>query len=99
MQVFHCLNHSGKGGETLLVDGLNSINSISLDDRKALSQIDVEHVYFEDGYHMVSKAPILTLHDTGLAKQVPASLSVLYTYLYCPYNLVNLAKYKFRIQF
>lgn len=66
VQVLHCLSHTGKGGETLLVDGFNVLNDLKSTNEalfKRLCTTDVESEYIEDGRHHTYTAPIVKLNS------------------------------------
>ncbi len=47
-QVFHCLHHDGRGGDTRLVDGFHAAETLRDQDPQgfaALTQLKVEHEY------------------------------------------------------
>ncbi|XP_059153732.1 trimethyllysine dioxygenase, mitochondrial-like isoform X1 [Physella acuta] len=74
IQVFHCLEHRGSGGATLLVDGFNALETLKKTDPASfeiLVQTPVIHEYKEEvssvspGYHISSLAPVVSLHPTS----------------------------------
>ncbi|KAH9490705.1 hypothetical protein Btru_032832 [Bulinus truncatus] len=74
IQVFHCLQHDGTGGETLLVDGFNALDVLKKTDRAAfniLATLAVPHQYKErasaniPGNHLHSVSPVAAVHPTS----------------------------------
>lgn len=74
LQVFHCTNHSGSGGESLLLDGFNVFNDLKLkypDVVDRLSEVNVPGEYIEEGQNHYYSAPIFRKNSiTGDLEQV-----------------------------
>ncbi|GFO28146.1 trimethyllysine dioxygenase, mitochondrial [Plakobranchus ocellatus] len=73
IQVFHCLKHTGKGGETLLVDGfhcMEMLHELYPEEFDLLSETEVPHEYKEKmsstspGYHMYSLGTVVRTHPS-----------------------------------
>jgi len=71
IQVFHCLKHTGSGGDTLLVDGFKAADTLYREQPAAhatLARTVIPHEYKEPagehspGYHLHSLGPVLRLH-------------------------------------
>ena len=65
IQMFHCLQHDGEAGETLLVDGFHAAQLLRQDHPQHfdfLCRQHVYHEYMEPGYHMRSLDTVLKLH-------------------------------------
>ncbi|XP_046577480.1 trimethyllysine dioxygenase, mitochondrial-like [Haliotis rubra] len=66
IQVFHCLWHDGKGGDTLLVDGFHAAEQFRRDhpeDFQFLTQVEISHEYKEwNRNHILSHGTILRVH-------------------------------------
>ncbi|XP_071085689.1 trimethyllysine dioxygenase, mitochondrial-like [Haliotis cracherodii] len=66
IQVFHCLWHDGKGGDTLLVDGFHAAEQFRRDhpeDFHFLTKVEIPHEYKEWNInHMLSHGTILRVH-------------------------------------
>ncbi|CAL1542192.1 unnamed protein product [Lymnaea stagnalis] len=74
LQVFQCLEHSGSGGETLLVDGFHALQTLQRADSSAfdvLTKTVVPHEYKEDagdkspGYHLYNLGTVVTVHPVS----------------------------------
>lgn len=74
LQVFQCLEHTGTGGETLLVDGFHVLQTLQRADSSAfdlLAKTVVPHEYKEDasdkspGYHLYNLGTIVTVHPVS----------------------------------
>lgn len=74
IQVFHCLKHTGSGGETLLVDGFRSLEifrEAHPEDFDLLTKTVVPHEYKEEpsenspGYHMYSLGTTIRVHPAS----------------------------------
>ncbi|XP_066999579.1 trimethyllysine dioxygenase, mitochondrial isoform X2 [Anabrus simplex] len=78
LQVFHCLQHNGEGGETLLVDGFNAAKKLKEthpDSYHRLSKMAIESEFLEPGRHYSCTGPILQLHPvTGELQQIRFNL-------------------------
>ncbi|GFO15317.1 trimethyllysine dioxygenase, mitochondrial [Plakobranchus ocellatus] len=71
IEVFHILEHDGTGGESLLVDGFNAVDTIRRDDPKAFQTLQDTPIPFEymataangkPPYLMKAYSPIFTEH-------------------------------------
>lgn len=65
LQILHCLNHVGTGGENLFVDGFKALEILKTDsadifNRLATTPIDAE--YLEPGYHFFFNGPIIKIN-------------------------------------
>ncbi|XP_076454276.1 trimethyllysine dioxygenase, mitochondrial-like [Babylonia areolata] len=64
VQVFHCLEHDGEGGHTLLVDGFHAAEELRRIDPasfRCLATVPVPHEYIEGShYHLYSVATVLS---------------------------------------
>ncbi len=72
LQLFHCLEFSGKGGESILVDGFRIADELRDDDPEAyetLSTVEVTGQYIGDGAHLMAARPVLR-HEHGQLVQV-----------------------------
>ncbi|XP_026474281.1 trimethyllysine dioxygenase, mitochondrial [Ctenocephalides felis] len=66
LQILHCLEHTGHGGETLLIDGFNIANSMRKENFecfKRLTERVVSSEYIETGYHYTAEGPIIRLKN------------------------------------
>lgn len=74
LQILHCIQHKGTGGETLLVDGfrvLKDLKDIYPDVYNRLCKYDVPGEYLEEGKHHSYSAPIIRLNSkTNLPEQI-----------------------------
>lgn len=74
LQVLHCIQHNGEGGESLLLDGFNALASLrkrNSDAYDRLCRINVPAEYIEEKQHHTHCAPIVRLHPiTGLPEQI-----------------------------
>lgn len=67
IQVFHVVEHTGEGGQTLLVDGFHAAENIRRqypDSFDILTKVVVPHQYFDEQRKMRSLGTILKLHPT-----------------------------------
>lgn len=67
IQVFHVVEHTGEGGQTLLVDGFHAAENIRRqypDSFDILTKAVVPHQYFDEQRKMRSLGTILKLHPT-----------------------------------
>ncbi|CAL8402041.1 unnamed protein product [Boreogadus saida] len=69
VQVFHCLQHEGTGGRTLLVDGFHAAHAVleaSPESFRALCRVPIRHenLEAEGGHrnHLVGTGPVLSAH-------------------------------------
>lgn len=71
LQILHCLEHKGCGGETVLVDGFRAaynLKNSNEDSFNRLCSTMIESEYIEERKHYVSLGPILKLNP--LSKQL-----------------------------
>lgn len=64
LQVLHCVNHTGTGGESLLVDGFHALKSLQRKNPDAyeyLCKASIPAEYIEDGCHFKDYAPVIML--------------------------------------
>jgi trimethyllysine dioxygenase len=72
LQFFHCLEFSGEGGESVLVDGFRIADELRHDDPEAyatLSTVEVTGQYIGDGAHLMATRPVFR-HEHGRLVQV-----------------------------
>lgn len=73
LQMFHCLEFAGEGGESLLVDGFRVAADLRREDPEAyalLSRVEVPGQYLEEGVHLRAARPVLRHDATGRLVQV-----------------------------
>lgn len=74
LQIFHCVEHDGTGGESTLVDGFYGANQLkkqSPEDYNFLTKFNVETEYLEEGHHHKYSAPIIRIdNETGDLVQI-----------------------------
>lgn len=64
LQIFHCIQHSGSGGENFLVDGFRAAENIKANSPDVFERLVTTIVtaeYKEDGRHHKHSAPIINL--------------------------------------
>lgn len=64
LQVLHCVNRDGDGGENLLVDGFHVLERLrehSKESYEYLSRTSIPSEYIEDGYHFSHCAPAIII--------------------------------------
>ncbi len=72
LQLFHCLQFSGSGGESILVDGFRIADELRAGAPEAyqtLSTVEVAGQYIGDGAHLMASRPVLR-HEHGELVQV-----------------------------
>jgi trimethyllysine dioxygenase len=72
LQLFHCLNFSGSGGESILVDGFRIADELRAADPEAyetLAAVEVTAQYIGEGAHLMATRPVFR-HDKGRLVQV-----------------------------
>jgi trimethyllysine dioxygenase len=72
LQLFHCLEFAGTGGESILVDGFRIADELRAYDREAyetLARVEVTGQYIGDGVHLMASRPVLR-HEHGQLVQV-----------------------------
>jgi trimethyllysine dioxygenase len=72
LQLFHCLEFEGLGGESILVDGFRIAAELRAEDPQAhdtLARIEVPGQYIGDGAHLLARRPVLR-HEHGELIQV-----------------------------
>ncbi|KAJ1527753.1 hypothetical protein ONE63_007708 [Megalurothrips usitatus] len=78
LQVFHVLEHKGKGGKTLLVDGFRAAQDVKDEDINSfqvLTETSIQAEYLENGQHHALTSPVLHLHPiTGKFRQIRYNL-------------------------
>ena len=65
--MFHCLEHDGEGGATLVVDGFTAAENLRKDDIESFRQLTntpVRHEYREPSYNVCSLGTILQTDTT-----------------------------------
>ena len=73
LQMFHCLQFDGAGGESTLVDGFKVAEDIRRSDPDAfdvLSSVKVPAQYLGDGVHLRAEHPIIELDAHGETVQI-----------------------------
>lgn len=74
LQVFHCTQHNGTGGETLLVDGFKAINDLKIKNASSyqrLCETPIPAQYLEEGQNHEYCAPIIKPNlITGKPEQI-----------------------------
>lgn len=73
LQMFHCLEFAGRGGESVLVDGFKAAQVLRAADPEAyevLTRVEVVGEYVEPGIHLRASRPILRLDAGGELAQV-----------------------------
>lgn len=74
LQVLHCIQHNGDGGESLLLDGFKALAKLRQNHPDAfdrLCKVNVPAEYIEENRHHTYCAPIIRLHAaTGEPEQI-----------------------------
>lgn len=73
LQLFHCLEFNGEGGQSTLVDGFRVAEEIRRTDPisfEVLTQVKVPAHYLGDGVHLRAEHPIIALDAQGEYRQV-----------------------------
>jgi trimethyllysine dioxygenase len=70
IQVFHCTNHDGDGGETLLVDGFNCANQLSPEHYDILKTFRSPGQYISPTVHMRADGTIIREDSLGNLLQI-----------------------------
>ncbi len=73
LQVFHCLEYEGTGGESILVDGFRIADELRRNDPAAfrtLASVPVTGRYIEPGVHLEATRPVFRLGPDGELLQV-----------------------------
>lgn len=74
LQVLHCVNHTGDGGNTVLVDGFGAAENLRKTDPNAyayLCSTSIPAEYIDEGRHHKNVAPILRLNPlNGQLQQI-----------------------------
>ncbi len=73
LQMFHCLEFNGEGGQSTLVDGFRVAEEIRRSDPisfEVLTQVKVPAHYLGDGVHLRAEHPIIALDAHGECRQV-----------------------------
>lgn len=73
MQMFVCLERTGDGGESVLVDGFAAAEHLREHDPEAfatLSRVSVPSHYIEEGVHLAASRPTITVDARGVVEQV-----------------------------
>ncbi|XP_055389725.1 trimethyllysine dioxygenase, mitochondrial [Condylostylus longicornis] len=93
LQIFHCIEFEGSGGDSIFVDGFNAIEKLGNEDPEALkilSTINVPAEYIDKGQHHKYSAPIIQLDPITLQpKQIRFNL-----YDRSDFNEIELSKIK-----
>lgn len=64
LQVLHCVNREGVGGENFLVDGFHALKHLREKNPESfeyLSKVSIPSEYIEDGYHFKHCAPAIII--------------------------------------
>lgn len=64
LQILHCINHTGSGGENTLTDGFQALKRLKEkhpDSYEYLCKTSISSEYIEDGYHFKYCAPIIVI--------------------------------------
>lgn len=64
LQILHCINWNGEGGENLLVDGFRVLKNLREQNNKSyeyLSKTSIPSEYIEEGYHFKHCAPAIII--------------------------------------
>jgi trimethyllysine dioxygenase len=72
LQLFHCLEFSGSGGDSVLVDGFRIADELRATDPDAyetLAAVEVTGQYLGDGAHLMATRPVFR-HEQGRLVQV-----------------------------
>uniref|UniRef100_A0A1B6EFC3 Trimethyllysine dioxygenase, mitochondrial n=1 Tax=Clastoptera arizonana TaxID=38151 RepID=A0A1B6EFC3_9HEMI len=73
LQIFHCIQHDGEGGDTLLVDGFRAAEDVRLADPSSfnsLKRIATEFVCIDRGNHYSCCTPSLTFTSNGQLEMI-----------------------------
>ncbi|CAK1551629.1 unnamed protein product [Leptosia nina] len=73
LQVFHCLQHDGTGGESVISDGFYAANKLKeshREDYNFLTTFDAEAEYVFNDHHFRYSAPMIELDNFGDLKQI-----------------------------
>lgn len=73
LQMFHCLEFEGEGGDSLLIDGFRVAADLKVEDPEAyavLSRVPVPGHYLEEGVHLRAERPVLRHDPAGRLVQV-----------------------------
>ena len=73
LQIFHCLEYEGQGGESILVDGFQIAERLRREQPEAfrvLASVEVTGQYIEPGVHLEASRPIFRLNQAGALLQV-----------------------------
>lgn len=74
LQVLHCIQHNGTGGETLLLDGFRAIEDLKEKDILAFERLATTSIpseYIEEDKHHKYSAPIIQKNsDSGCLEQI-----------------------------
>jgi trimethyllysine dioxygenase len=69
IQVFHCTQHDGDGGRTLLVDGFHAAERLRVEDPKAFETLCRYRIYHENNdrnaHYVRSLDPVLKVHPVS----------------------------------
>jgi trimethyllysine dioxygenase len=92
LQLFHCLEFAGSGGESILVDGFRIADELRVGDPEAydtLSRVEITGHYIGDGAHLVATRPVFR-HEHGRLVQVTFN-----NYDRAPFRLPDAEMYAF----
>lgn len=74
LQILHCIQHNGEGGDNFLVDGFNVVSELKKEYPETfhrLTEYQIPSEYIEEGRHHRHTAPIIKLNSlTGSPEQL-----------------------------
>ena len=70
IQILHCLQSAGSGGQSLLVDGLAAVNDLTGDDRHCLSSEAVRFAWNDGATHLETTEPVISLKADGTLDRI-----------------------------
>ncbi len=73
LQLLHCIEFDGEGGENIFVDGFKVAEIIRDRDPAAfttLTRVKVPGTYIEEGVYLRAEHPVITLNEDGTLKQI-----------------------------
>ncbi len=70
IQVLHCLQSAGSGGQSLLVDGLAAVRDLDDDDRRVLATTLVRFAWADAKTHLETVGPVLALAANGTLDRI-----------------------------
>ena len=70
IQILHCLQSAGSGGQSLLVDGLAAVHDLTGDDRRRLSTEAVRFAWSDGATHLETTQPVISLKADGTLDRI-----------------------------